>query len=101
MLLGLNRLFSSTIVATIFAYSMDELDKYTELLTNEMAKNLIDVIDSPIIEEAIIQFPLLKESVDNYKKAVVDFYSEVQNEIDLARAYYEEYGFTCTKTIVN
>jgi len=40
---GLNRLFSSTIVATIFAYSMDELDKYTELLSNEMSKNLIDM----------------------------------------------------------
>jgi hypothetical protein len=40
---GLNRLFSSTIVATIFAYSMEELDKYTELLSNEMAKNLIDI----------------------------------------------------------
>ena len=40
---GLNRLFSSTIVATLFAYSIEELDKYTELLSNEMAKNLIDI----------------------------------------------------------
>lgn len=40
---GLNRLFSSTIIATLFAYSMEELDKYTELLSNEMAKNLIDI----------------------------------------------------------
>ena len=40
---GFNRLFSSTIVSTIFAYSMDELDRYTEILTNEMAKSLIDI----------------------------------------------------------
>ena len=40
---GLNRLFDSTIVATLFAYSMEELDKYTELLSSEMSKTLVDV----------------------------------------------------------
>ena len=40
---GFNKLFDSSIVATIFAYSMDELDRYTELLSNEMSKNLIDI----------------------------------------------------------
>ena len=40
---GFNKLFDSSIIATIFAYSMDELDKYTELLSSEMAKNLIDI----------------------------------------------------------
>ena len=52
MLLGLNRLFSSTIVATLFAYSMEELDKYTELLTNEMAKTLIDIKPAWAIQDA-------------------------------------------------
>ena len=40
---GFNKLFDSTIVATIFAYSIEELDRYTELLTNEMSKTLIDI----------------------------------------------------------
>ena len=40
---GFNKLFDSSIIATIFAYSMDELEKYTELLTSEMSKNLIDM----------------------------------------------------------
>ena len=40
---GFNKLFDSSIIATIFAYSMDELDKYTELLSSEMTKNLIDI----------------------------------------------------------
>ena len=40
---GFNKLFDSSIIATIFAYSMDELDKYTELLASEMSKNLIDI----------------------------------------------------------
>ena len=40
---GFNKLFDSSIIATLFAYSMDELDKYTELLSSEMSKNLIDM----------------------------------------------------------
>ena len=40
---GFNKLFDSSIIATIFAYSMEELDKYTELLTSEMSKTLIDI----------------------------------------------------------
>ena len=40
---GFNKLYDSSIIATLFAYSVDELDKYTELLTNEMSKNLIDI----------------------------------------------------------
>jgi len=40
---GFNKLFDSSIIATVFAYSMDELDKYTELLASEMSKNLIDI----------------------------------------------------------
>ena len=40
---GFNKLFDSSIIATIFAYSMEELEKYTELLTSEMSKNLIDM----------------------------------------------------------
>jgi hypothetical protein len=40
---GFNKLFDSSVIATIFAYSMDELDKYTELLSSEMSKTLIDI----------------------------------------------------------
>ncbi len=40
---GFNKLFDSSVIATLFAYSMDELDKYTELLSSEMSKNLIDI----------------------------------------------------------
>ncbi|MBR3153190.1 MAG: DUF87 domain-containing protein [Clostridia bacterium] len=38
---GFNKLFESSIICTLFAYSLDELDKYTELLSTEMSKNLI------------------------------------------------------------
>ena len=38
---GFNKLFSSTIVCTLFAYNLEELDKHTELLSSEMSKTLI------------------------------------------------------------
>ena len=40
---GFNKLFSSSIVCTLFAYSLEELDKYTEMLSSEMSKTLIGV----------------------------------------------------------
>ena len=40
---GFNKLYDSSIIATLFAYSVEELDKYTELLSSEMSKSLIDI----------------------------------------------------------
>ena len=40
---GFNKLFESSIMCTLFAYSLDELDKYTELLSTELSKNLIGI----------------------------------------------------------
>ena len=49
---GFNKLFDATIIGTLFAYTVDELDKYTELLTNEMAKAMIDIKPAWAIQEA-------------------------------------------------
>ena len=49
---GFNQLFDATIISTIFAYSMDELDRYTELLANEMSKNLIDMKPAWAMQDA-------------------------------------------------
>ena len=40
---GFNKLYESTIVCTLFAYSLDELDKQTELLASEMSKTSIGI----------------------------------------------------------
>ena len=40
---GFNKLFESTMVCTLFAYNLSELDKQTELLASEMSKTLIGV----------------------------------------------------------
>lgn len=40
---GYNKLFEATIVSTLFAYSKDELDKYSELLAMEASKNMVGI----------------------------------------------------------
>ena len=40
---GLDKLFEASIFCTIFAYSMEELDRETELLSSEMSKTLVGV----------------------------------------------------------
>ena len=40
---GFNKLFESSIVCTLFAYNLDELDKQTELLASEMSKTTIGI----------------------------------------------------------
>ena len=38
---GMDKLFESSIMCTLFAYSLEELDKQTELLSAEMSKTLV------------------------------------------------------------
>ena len=52
---GFNKLFDSTIVATLFAYSLEELDRYTELLSSEMSKNLIDIKPAWAIQDEALR----------------------------------------------
>ena len=38
---GYNKLYEASIISTIFAYSQEELDRYSKLLANEMSKSLV------------------------------------------------------------
>ncbi|MCI8641739.1 MAG: DUF87 domain-containing protein [Clostridia bacterium] len=40
---GFNKLFEASIISTIFAYSLEDLDKSTKMLTSEMAKTLVGI----------------------------------------------------------
>ena len=40
---GFNKLFEASIVSTLFAYSLEDLDKYTKLLSTEMSKSLVGI----------------------------------------------------------
>ena len=40
---GFNKLYESSVICTLFAYSLEDLDKQTELLSTEMSKTLIGI----------------------------------------------------------
>ena len=40
---GFNKLYEASVVATLFAYSLEDLDRYTKLLSTEMSKSLVNV----------------------------------------------------------
>ena len=48
---GFNKLFEASVVCTLFAYSIEELDKLTELLATEMSKNLVGIKSAWAMQE--------------------------------------------------
>lgn len=48
---GYNKLYEATIICTLFAYSKDELDKYSELLAMEASKNLVSLKTAWALQE--------------------------------------------------
>jgi len=48
---GFNKLFEASIVCTLFSYSLEELDKNTELLAAELSKTLIGIKPAWAIQE--------------------------------------------------
>ncbi len=63
---GFNKLFESSIVCTLFAYSIEELDKYTELLSAEMSKNLVGIKPAWAIQDEALRsnMPFLDNKVN-------------------------------------
>lgn len=48
---GYNKLFESTIICTLFSYSKDQLDKYSELLAMEASKSLVGLKTAWALQE--------------------------------------------------
>ncbi len=48
---GFNKLYSASIVSTLFAYNLDDLDKLTKLLSSEMSKSLVGIKSAWGIQE--------------------------------------------------
>ena len=40
---GYNKLYEASIISTLFAYSLEDLNRYTKLLASEMSKSLVDI----------------------------------------------------------
>ena len=62
---GFNKLYEASIISTIFAYNLQSLDAYTQLLSSEMSKNLIGIKSAWAMQEEAFQsnVPLMKNSI--------------------------------------
>ena len=62
---GFNKLYEASVVATLFTYSLDDLDKLTRMLITEMSKTLVNVKTAWGMQEEAFQsnLPLLEDKV--------------------------------------
>ena len=63
---GYNKLFEATVVSTLFAYSLEELDKFTKLLSTEMSKTLVGIKSTWAMQEEGFQsnLPLMQNKIN-------------------------------------
>lgn len=63
---GFNKLFEASIVATLFEYNEEKLDKFTKLLTGEMSKTLVGIRTAWGIQEEAFQsnLPLMNDKIN-------------------------------------
>ena len=69
---GFNRLYQATIVSTLFTYNMQDLDRLTKLLANEMSKSLINIKSAWAMQEDAFRscLPLMNNTIN--KKQLFD-----------------------------
>ena len=69
---GFNKLYEATIVSTLFAYSMQDLERLTKLLSNEMSKSLVSIKSAWAMQEDAFKscLPLMENTVN--KRQVFD-----------------------------
>ena len=63
---GFNKLYEASIVSTIFAYSLEELERYSKLLTSEMAKTMVGIKTAWGIQEEAFQsnLPFMNDKIN-------------------------------------
>lgn len=69
---GFNKLYEATIVSTLFAYSLQDLNRLTKLLSNEMSKSLVSIKSAWAMQEDAFKscLPLMKNDIN--KKQIFD-----------------------------
>ena len=62
---GFNKLYEASVVSTLFAYSLNDLDRLTKLLTAEMSKSLVGIRSAWAIQEDGFQtaLPLMTDKI--------------------------------------
>ena len=69
---GFNKLYEATIVSTLFAYNLQDLERLTKLLSNEMSKSLVSIKSAWAMQEDAFKtcLPLMENKID--KKQIFD-----------------------------
>ena len=62
---GFNKLYEASIVSTLYAYSLEDLDKFTKLLSTEMSKSLVGVKTTWALQEEGFKsnMPLMNDKI--------------------------------------
>ena len=62
---GYNKLYNASIVSTLFAYNMDDLDRFTKYLTAEMSKSLVGIKSTWGMQEEAFQsnLPFMNDKI--------------------------------------
>ncbi len=62
---GYNKLYEASVISTLFAYSLEDLNRYTKLLASEMSKSLVGVKSAWAMQEEAFQsnLPLMQDKI--------------------------------------
>ena len=62
---GFNKLYEASIVSTLFAYSLEDLDRFTKLLATEMSKSLVGIKSAWGMQEEAFKsnLPLMDDKI--------------------------------------
>ena len=62
---GFNKMYEASVISTLFAYNMEDLNRLTKMLTTEMSKSLVGVKSAWAIQEEAFKsnMPLMRDQV--------------------------------------
>ena len=62
---GFNKLYEASVIATLFAYSLEDLERYTKLLSTEMSKSLVGIKSAWGMQEEAFKsnLPLMDDKI--------------------------------------
>ena len=62
---GFNKLYEASIISTLFAYNLQDLDRLTKLLATEMSKSLVNIKSAWAVQEEAFQsnLPLMEDKI--------------------------------------
>ena len=63
---GFNKLFEATVISTLFTYNLEDLDKFTKMLSAEMSKSLVGIKSAWAIQDEAFRsnVPLMQNKIN-------------------------------------